>query len=66
MSKPFARGVDDATVMLLDFWVGQLAPKRPQRGKRPLFIRAHQTRISHHISGEDRGKTAAGGHRGHC
>jgi hypothetical protein len=52
--------------VLLDLGVGKLASQLVQRGESAFLIGAHQARITHHIGGEDRGKTAGGGRRGHC
>src|ERR1700737_575222 len=48
-----ARSLDDATAMFLDFGVGQLAPKRLQRGKRASLIPPHQPRIPRHVCREN-------------
>jgi hypothetical protein len=47
--------------MLGNEWIGG-NPVLAQRPRRTRFVPAHQARISHDISGEDRGETADGGH----
>ena len=61
-----AGGLDDAAVMLADLRVDEPAQMRLEALVRAFLVRAHQARITHHIGGEDRGKTAGGGRRGHC
>jgi hypothetical protein len=46
--------------------VDQLPAMRLEAVERALLVRPHQTRIAHHISGEDRGETAGGDRGGHC
>src|SRR5713101_4686168 len=38
--EPVTGGFDDADAMLLDSWVGDLAPPYPQRGKRSFLVLA--------------------------
>ena len=53
-----AGGLDDASVMLPDLRVDELATMRLQAVEGALLIRSHQPRITRHIGGEDRRKTA--------
>ena len=55
--------LDDAASVLPDLWLDQLPEMRLEAFVRALLVRAHQARISRHISGEDCGETAG---RGHC
>jgi len=57
-----AGGLDDPPVMGGDLGIDQLAADRLEPRQRPLLIRADQPRISRHISGKDRGKTAGLAH----
>ena len=61
-----AGGLDDPPVMLADLRIDQFAQMRLDAFMRAFLIGTHQTRIAHHIRGEDRGETAAGGRGGHC
>ena len=48
--------------VLRDLRVNQFAEMSLEPFVRALFVRTHQTRITGHISGEDRGKSARRGH----
>jgi hypothetical protein len=48
--------------MVLDLWLNYLAEMCPEAFVSPFLVRPHQARISRHIGGEDRGKTADRGH----
>jgi hypothetical protein len=50
--------------MFLDFGVGQLAPKRLQRGKRPFLIGTHEPAVTRDIRGENGGQPAFDAARG--
>jgi hypothetical protein len=52
--------------MLADLRIEQFAQMRLEALVRAFLIGAHQTRIARHIGGEDRGKAAGRGRRGHC
>ena len=54
----------DPAVVLRDLWVDELAPMRFFPFERSFLAVAHQPRITHHIGGEDRRETAAGGDSG--
>jgi hypothetical protein len=60
-----AGDLDDAAVMLADLRIDQFDEMRLEAFVRAFLIGTHQTRIAHHIGGEDRGETAAGGRGGH-
>ena len=60
-----AGGLDDAAVMLADLRIDQFDEMRLDALVRAFLIGTHQARIAHHIGGEDRGETAAGGRGGH-
>jgi hypothetical protein len=53
-----AGGLDDPAVMLADPRVEQFDEMRLDAFVRAFFIGTHQTRIAHHVGGEDRGKAA--------
>src|SRR5258708_6013343 len=52
-----------SAVVLSDFRIEELAAQRFEAFERALLVRPHQPRIPGHISGEDRGETAALAHR---
>ena len=58
---PVAGNLYDPAVVLRDLWVDELAPMRLFPFERSFLAVAHQPRITHHIGGEDRRETAAGG-----
>ena len=51
--------------MIRNLRIDQLAQMRPEAFVRALLSGFHQTRIAHHIGGEDRSEAAGGGGRGH-
>src|SRR5262249_17733177 len=51
--QPVAGGLDDAPPVLGDLGIDELAPQRPQPGKRALLVRAHQAAVAGHIRGKD-------------
>ena len=57
-----AGSLDDPAAMLADLRIDQFAEARLDALVRAFLIGAHQTRITHHIGGEDRGKAAGCGH----
>ena len=61
---PVAGSLYDPAVVLRDLWVDELAPMRFFPFERSFLAVAHQPRITHHIGGEDRRETAAGGDSG--
>ena len=60
---PVAGSLDDATMMFSDLGIDQFAAMPFEPFVRPFLIRAHETRVAHHIGGEDRGKATKGRHR---
>src|SRR5690349_4719130 len=57
-SMPSPVVFDDATLVLGDFRIEELAAQRLEAFERPILVRPHQPRIPRHIGGEDRGETA--------
>jgi len=49
-------------MVLCDLRLDQFAQMRPEAFVRTFLVRAHQARVTRHIGGEDRGKTAGRGH----
>ena len=56
-ARAHAPGSDDASAVLFDLWIEQLAAIPLQGLERAFLIRSHEARISRHIGGEDRRKT---------
>jgi hypothetical protein len=56
-----AGGFDDASVMLSDFRIDELAAMGLQALERAVLVGAHQPRIARHIGGQNRGETAFDG-----
>ena len=54
--------LNDPAPMLLDLRIDQVPKVRPEPFVRPFLVIAHETRITDHISGEDRSETARRGH----
>ena len=57
-----ARSLDEATAVLGDLRIEELAAQRFETFERAFLIHAHQPRIPRHIGGEDRGKAAGLAH----
>jgi hypothetical protein len=55
-------GLDDAAAMLGDFRIEELTAQRIQAFEGAFLVRPHQPRIPRHISGQDCGEAAGGGH----
>ena len=61
-----AGGLDDPAAMLADLRTEQFEQMRLDAFVGTFLIGTHQTRIAHHIGGEDRSETAGGGRGGHA
>ena len=58
-----ARRLDDAAAMLSNLWVDQITSVSQECSECAFLIRAHETRISRDIGGEDSGKATFARHR---
>jgi hypothetical protein len=63
--QTIASGLDDPSAVFLDLRIQQVAPKNPQPGERPFFIRAHKPAVAGDVGSENGGKAALGASFGH-
>jgi hypothetical protein len=56
--RAVARGLDDAPVVFGDPGVEELCAQGLEALERALLVRAHQSRVAYHVSGQDSGEAA--------
>jgi len=61
---PIAGGLDDASAMLTDFRIDQLAPMRLQPREGIFLVGAHEPAVARHVRGENGRQPAFGAFRG--
>jgi hypothetical protein len=58
-------GLDDASMVLLDFGISEFAPVCFEGCERTFLVRTYEARVADYVGGEDSSETALGAFFGH-